>query len=103
VKLLIAIFSFYVLLLPAVPCSDNKECRENAAAAKAASGNPDHHDEESCNPFCNCNCCGQVFTPVFQVNRTAITRPVSQKQHYFYKDIFISPDFLGTIWQPPRV
>jgi hypothetical protein len=105
VKLLIVIFSLYVLLLPALPCSDPNECRETAATEAPVNdtGNHKQHDEEACSPFCNCSCCGQIFTPVLHLNRIAIVKQTAQKQQYFYQDISLSSDFLGTIWQPPKV
>jgi len=104
VKLLIAIFSLYILLLPAVPCSDTKECKEAAATdAQAQGGKHKEHEDEACSPFCNCSCCGQVFTPVLQLNRAAIVKLIPQRQQQFYQDRSLSSDFLGTIWQPPKV
>jgi len=104
VKLLIFLFSFYILLLPALPCGDTKECRETAATeVQGQTGNHKEHEEEACSPFCNCSCCGQVFTPVVQLNRTAIVRSIPQRQQPFYQDSSLSSDFLGTIWQPPKV
>jgi len=104
VKLLIAIFSLYILLLPAVPCSDTKECKETAATGTPAQGGKHkEHGEEACSPFCNCSCCGQVFTPVLQLNRAAIVKLTLQRQQEFYQDNSLSSDFLGTIWQPPKV
>jgi hypothetical protein len=104
VKLLAAIFSFYILLLPALPCRDTEECKAIASTeAPAQTGNHKPHDEEACSPFCNCFCCGQIFTLVLHLNRIAIAKQTLQKQPYFYKNISVSSDFLGTIWQPPRV
>jgi hypothetical protein len=103
VKLLVAIFSLYILLLPAVPCRDTKECKEAIGTEKKAStGNHKEH-EEACSPFCNCTCCGQVVAPLLQLNRVAIIKLIARRQQQFYRDSSLLSCFLGTIWQPPKV
>ncbi|WP_460561886.1 DUF6660 family protein [Ferruginibacter profundus] len=103
-KLLAFIFSWYILLLPALPCADGNERTPADQTVVSASGCTDQqHEDEACSPFCACACCGQVFTPCFQLNKISLAKPVTQKQHYFYTSVSLSSRYSGTIWQPPKV
>lgn len=106
VKLLTIIFSFYILFLPSLPCMDKEECNEveKASVSNMPCDKEHQHNDEACNPFCSCACCGQVFAPVFQLNKVVSIKPqIIQKQHFFYKNISLPTNFLGNIWQPPRL
>jgi hypothetical protein len=106
VKLLAFIFSWYILLLPALPCADSKECKpadKTVVAAAGCQGQQHQHEDEACSPFCACACCGQVYTSGFQLNKSNPTKPATQKQQYFYTSASLSSRYLGTIWQPPKV
>jgi len=106
VKFLTLIFAFYILLLPCFPCSDTDECIDNAKKEKASSST-DHkdrqHENEACNLFCSCACCGQIFSPNFKLDKVATTKPLEKtKQQFFYANISHCSDFFGNIWQPPK-
>jgi len=105
VKLLAILFSFYILLLPAVPCRDINECNTDKQTAIMQPGNHNQHqhEDEGCSPFCSCACCGQSFAPIFQLNKAIVVKPVVKKQSFTYKNDFISSNFSGNIWQPPRL
>ncbi|MEI9955372.1 MAG: DUF6660 family protein [Ferruginibacter sp.] len=68
-KLLAILFSFYILLLPALPCRDSKECNTDKQTVMIQPDNHDqhHHEDEGCSPFCSCACCGQTFAPSFSL------------------------------------
>jgi hypothetical protein len=106
VKFLFIIFCFYILLLPGFPCMDKDECADKAKteAASTASNHAGHEEEEEgCPPFCNCVCCGHIFTPGFSQEKHTQVAPVTTiKQSFFYKNIALSADFFGNIWQPPK-
>ncbi|MGG9963900.1 DUF6660 family protein [Ferruginibacter sp. SUN106] len=105
-KWLAFIFSWYILLLPALPCADSNECKpvdQTKVSATDCRGQQHQHEDEACSPFCACACCGQVFAPGFQLNKINLTKPATQKQQYFYTSVSLSSRHLGTIWQPPKV
>ncbi len=89
-----------------MPCTETDEC--NALVQTALSGSTnDHkeqqHENEGCNPFCSCECCGQLIFSNFQPDKNVVTKPIeNQKLHSFYKNIFLSSDHFGNIWQPPK-
>jgi hypothetical protein len=105
VKLLTALLAFYLLLLPIVPCSDIDEGnRQEQPVVSAAASHSDHQDnDEGCNPFCNCSCCGQIFTPVFLAGKTIPVKPITKKRRYFYRATAFLPGYSGAIWQPPKL
>jgi hypothetical protein len=106
VKFLTLFFAVYILLLPCIPCTDAEECDDISKTEISHSADHTDHqdDDEACNPFCSCACCGHIFVPNFQVNKTGISKPIDGlKQQYFYKSIFLSSDCFGNIWQPPKL
>jgi hypothetical protein len=104
VKLLAVIFAFYILLLPCAPCTDADECNDRPAAAMSSvSTGHDDHENEACNPFCSCACCGQIVYTNFQPGKEALPKSFRNlKRQFFYTSISLSSDFFGNIWQPPK-
>ncbi len=102
-KLVVYLLSFYLLLLPLVPCGDNDECNEDAKQELTTSSNHKNHpeDDEACTPFCYCSCCpASVFIPQFLsepvvVSNLAVTNPSFPISLYSF-------DF-SAIWQPPKI
>jgi len=107
VKLLTLLFALYILLLPCIPCTDQVDCGGIAQTEmQSQPGNAqDHrHENEACNPFCNCACCGQNLDPQVQFCKTIALQSSSiQKQENLYSNISLPSDFFGNIWQPPKL
>jgi hypothetical protein len=105
VKFLALILALYVLLLPCVPCMDMDECTgDSATETSSSSTNHDNDENEACNPFCSCACCGQVFYPNLQPGKTAAYKPlIDLKYQSLYTCNALSSDFYGNIWQPPKL
>jgi len=105
VKLLTVLLAFYILLLPGIPCTDTNEGNLQAQAQCVTSSSHEDHEnkEEGCNPFCNCTCCGQIFTPVFFPLKTIAVKPITKKRRHFYAADGFLPGYYGTIWQPPKL
>jgi hypothetical protein len=106
VKFLISILAFYILLLPCFPCTDTDEhintCKTEIAS-NSIDNNDHQHENEACNPFCSCACCGQVFYSNFLLEKNVSAKPAENlKQLFFYTNISLSSDFFGNIWQPPK-
>ncbi|MGC4101026.1 DUF6660 family protein [Ferruginibacter sp.] len=103
-KLAALLFSFYLLLLPALPCMDRSECSEARQTTLTAGSahQQHHHEEEACSPLCSCACCGQVLAPVWPFKATTC-KVLFQKQPYFNPDPSFASSYNGTIWQPPRL
>src|SRR4051812_13406339 len=97
-KWLSIIFSFYLIALSCLPCEDEGVFDSDAVSVHHTS---EHLDNDLCQPFCVCNCCGvQVFNyvPEFEAEFAAPMKPEINKSLPFHKDNFIAT-FSGSIWQ----
>ena len=104
-KVLTLLFSFYILALSCMPCSDKDDCNYVSAdqSTFATTEHSDHDsDTENCSPFCMCACCGQScsFTH-FQADLSLNFPTIAQKVSV-YKAIF-SSEVSFSIWQPPKI
>jgi hypothetical protein len=99
------IFSFYILALSCMPCSDKDDCNYMSAdqSTFATTDHSDHDsDTENCSPFCMCACCGQscIFTHFqadFGLNFPTVAQKVSVYKATFSSEVSFS------IWQPPKI
>ncbi len=101
-KYFACILSFYILALTAVPCADKPLCE--VMQKKDITGNPGEnheHGNDSCSPFCTCNCC---TSPRIQEDFTIDFRvfTISEKIYFVYTPDFI-PEYTSSIWQPPKI
>lgn len=110
-KFLTILFSIYIMLVSCLPCTDGNENIGCDAIVSVDSNDSDfnshssheHHHEDTCPPFCICNCCGaQILTlnkieffefPFFSV--------LYQEKVIFYI-LNYSNSLAKTIWQPPQ-
>ncbi len=104
-KVLTLIFSFYLLALSVMPCSDKDDCKyQSTGQSTFATTDHSSHDSdtEHCSPFCMCACCGQScsFTH-FQADLSQYFPTVAQKVS-IYK-AFFSSEVSFSIWQPPKI
>jgi hypothetical protein len=93
------IMAFYLLLLAAIPCRDNEECK-TLTKTEATSGHNEHEEEEDCTPFCVCACCpSPVHVSDLAVENFSVAA-FSSKPFLINSSVksFIS----HSIWQPPR-
>jgi hypothetical protein len=105
VKLFTLIFSFYLLALAVMPCSDMEDCNYPSAdqSTFATTDHSDHDsDTENCSPFCMCACCGQSITNIFYPTALYNPTPVVKQDIPIYNASFISEVYLS-IWQPPKI
>ncbi|MEP7197183.1 MAG: DUF6660 family protein [Saprospiraceae bacterium] len=105
-RALIILFSFYLLALGVIPCSDKDDCKYQSTEL-IMSNSTDHSDHDSdtenCSPFCMCDCCGQTFScnPFFNYS-LSLSVPISLEKFPIYKTSFVSEVYLS-IWQPPKI
>jgi hypothetical protein len=105
-QVLTLMFSFYILALSCMPCSDSDDCKyeqEQQTSNFATTNHSDHEqDTESCSPFCMCACCGQSCSfEHFQADLGLNFPTVAQKVSV-YKATF-SSEVSFSIWQPPKI
>ncbi|MBD2701252.1 hypothetical protein IC229_11435 [Spirosoma sp. BT702] len=107
-RLVISLFSVWLLLLSGLPCPD-AECHahENRAAATSPSHPADDHDhghKAPCSPFCHCATCLGFSTPQPFRYYVPIELPESSPARQVFT--YLSPshaDVTSGIWQPPKL
>jgi hypothetical protein len=105
VKILALMLSLYVLILPCMPCSDAGTLT-GTQTEFSISVNAEHcerHNEEACNPFCICSCCGQNYSPELQLHKHNSRRIYSRTEKQVIAEFSLPDAFLFNIWQPPRL
>lgn len=105
-KITHSIFSLYLIMLSCLPCAD-MEVNDPIHSSKEISSNDENHshnkDNDTCSPFCICNCCGgQGFTCITNNYNLISVRTLIDKKNPEYKSI-LSSNFFGSIWQPPQI
>ncbi|WP_460995948.1 DUF6660 family protein [Spirosoma harenae] len=106
-KVVISIFSFWLLLLTGLPCPD-ADCHEHVNRTATTSSIPtddhDHDHKAPCSPFCHCaTCLGfSVPQPFGYVLFTELSGPVVSRQLFSYQSPSHTDVLLG-IWQPPKL
>jgi hypothetical protein len=105
-KVLTLLFSFCLLALAVMPCSDNDDCKYEHKEKTSNFATTDHSDHDSdtenCSPFCMCACCGQSFSNSFVTFSLSLHSPVSLEKFPIYNTSFVSEVYLS-IWQPPKI
>lgn len=104
-KLLVFIFSFYLLALALMPCSDKDDCKyvKTYKSALAATDHSSHdNDVEKCSPFCMCACCGLSFNSSCFPTDLGLNFSTVVLKADFYTTSFVS-EFSFSIWQPPKI
>jgi hypothetical protein len=98
------IFSFYIIALSIMPCTDIAACdHEEYENMGIAHPEEDHENcEDTCSPFCACNCCG--ITIAFSVIEPFNIEPlvISEKTNTLFKLSEFSI-FHHSVWQPPKI
>lgn len=107
-KIIIILFSCFILYLSVVPCCIDSGCvKTNNIQSSAKLIEHNHEDTkhfEICSPFCLCSCCGS------HVVNTAIASTVipilSLEQNETNINLYTfqgTSKFEATIWQPPQI
>ena len=93
--------------MPCLPCAGEDECDKpvQTGISKISQTNDcqvPQHENETCNPFCGCNCCGHnlVFAK-FGFIKTPSNLFIEKKQSAIH--FFASQLVLQNIWQPPQL
>ncbi len=104
-KVLTLLFSFYLLALAIMPCSDKEDCKYQIASQStfATTDHSDHDsDTENCSPFCMCACCGQSLSSPFTNYCLPFHVSISLDKFLVYNTSFVSEVYMS-IWQPPKI
>lgn len=98
--------AFYLLAVSFYPCTDTEN---TIIASHAIEKNHDHDThshsdhEDTCPPFCVCNCCGLQM--LNYVSYVTIEFPIPfqtipLKESFYVSNL--SDSYSGSIWQPPQ-
>ncbi|WP_157447121.1 DUF6660 family protein [Cytophaga aurantiaca] len=106
-RIFIAIFSIYIIVLSMMPCTDAVTCEKDIHTKEQTATHQHNHREDeadSCSPFCVCACCGVsgvIFSSpkLFFIRTKKATTPVLAST---YNSEFIST-YYYTFWQPPKI
>lgn len=100
----------YILLLATTPCSDLvNECQAETTHTKSENQKHNHaqDDEDHCTPFCSCTCCTSGVTVATIKFSTIITKELnnefSDKIKVPTQNFAFVSNFVGEIWQPPKI
>jgi hypothetical protein len=96
--------AFYMLMLSAMPCSDDTDCESdiNNAGTELTQQDKQHTEhEENCSPFCICTCCATsaIHVPVVLKHKRYFQHRIEigyLSEHLYNADP-------ASIWQPPRL
>ncbi len=110
-KIFTVLYSFYILVLALVPCSDELSALSSAELTcshkvneihKHTHGNYGDEDDRDCSPFCVCSCCGIFINTVNASPALLLTAEIetSQEKIFFYNNTYIYVPHVD-IWHPP--
>ena len=103
VKLLLCLFSVYILVLAGIPCRADDDCCIDEMAATAAHQQPTKKSQDypqPCSPFFACGTCHGFVVPSCEVAIPG-QLPNQPVKRAVYKGQPL-PDFHASIWQPPQ-
>lgn len=105
-KLLTILFSIYIITLSCLPCADAEITigKETASLHIDTKSSTDTHLEDTCSPFCICNCCHSsgFYKSNDYIKRAVTVNIFIETQATEYTSAFFS-NFHNSIWQPPQI
>ena len=105
-KFLTLIFSFYLLALSIVPCSDAFNSGQTNKETITFSASHDHPAEAAdfCSSFCICNCCTSpvISKPHASYLKIPAVKILSLQKFELRKLSFIAV-YTGNVWHPPQI
>jgi hypothetical protein len=103
-KIIAGILAIVLFSLSVTPCADVSVHCEKDATEASHSHDHDHSEEgeDSCTPFCICNCCGTSFTFVDLESNAdeMVILPISGIYHFIMD---YSYDHFSSVFIPPSI
>ncbi len=108
VKIILFIFSLYLLVLPVVSCAEvdgrMDELQSSVTQTQTETHSGNEKKTEDCGAFCTCSCCVHIVSVSFQSPVIIIDKPLlKSKQQSVYNNISLPSNYFGNIWQPPKI
>lgn len=103
---ILTIWTFYLMVLTSLPCSDAKnQCEDTVPKIETAQShdhNKDSHD--SCSPFCYCSCCSvSIVSYDFKPFEIRQPKVAFLSEKITLRDCSLISYYYGNIWQPPKL
>lgn len=102
---IITIWTFYLMVLFSLPCSDASNLCEDTAPKIETAQTHDHNQDsnDKCSPFCYCNCCSiSIATYHFKTFEIERPRPAFIDKKITLRDFTLISFYSGSIWHPPK-
>ena len=99
-KCIAILFSFYLIALTLLPCSDVPESKANEQVSYS-SQKSNHCSEEGCAPFCSCSCCA-IGKYVDLQATIKLNNPIIQVTYIIRSNTAIEQQPVD-VWQPPKL
>lgn len=105
-KIITFILSIFILSMSAMTCGDDidENIFESQLFAHFDNHSHDHSQEsqDSCTPFCTCQCCGTSITVPSLVILSEIKNTVLYSCSFHYTSLY-SFDYYNGVWHPPTL
>ena len=104
-KFLTLIFSFYLLALSIVPCSDAFNSGQTNKETITFSASHDHPTDTAdfCSSFCICNCCTSPVISKSHASYLAIPAiKILPEQKFVLRKLSFISVYTGNVWHPPQ-
>lgn len=106
------IFTFYMLALSLLPCSDGGggvvDMLQHLFDESHVHVELDHTqhsntcDEDACSPFCICNCCSITVDQPVKTQLAIAEPPIIFAKLTVFETGLLSSSYNHAVWQPPR-
>ncbi len=104
-KWFLTIWTFYLMVLAALPCSDaSNQCEDTVPKIETAQAHEHNQDsDDNCSPFCYCSCCS-VSIGSFNFKSFEIKQPkvAFSTKKITIRDYNLISRYQGNIWNPPK-
>lgn len=104
-KWFLTIWTFYLMVLAALPCSDaSNQCEDTVPKIETAQAHEHNQDsDDNCSPFCYCSCCS-VSIGSFNFKPFEIKQPkvAFSTKKFTIRDYNLISRYQGNIWKPPK-
>ncbi|TNE82424.1 MAG: hypothetical protein EP332_00680 [Bacteroidetes bacterium] len=102
-KFITGIFAIYLMLLAIVPCTDTHSDlgHEDETSWHITDQDQHNHGDESCSPFCTCQCCSVHVT--FSHFNGPVVLQLAMEDVLFPAAIGTPEKADVPFWQPPKV
>lgn len=103
-KWILTIWTFYLMVLTSLPCSDaSNQCEDTPKIETAQSHDHNQDSDDACSPLCYCSCCSvTIATYHFQAFEIRKPKVAVITKKIIFRDYTLTSNYYGSIWHPPK-